>query len=206
MKIVIPARKDSKGIPFKNRKLFDYTANTIPKSEYKNTIVSTNDSQIISLAKEYGFIIHNRSESNASDNASTKDFMLEVIGDLCLTGDICMLYLTYPQRTWQEIKKAQVFYRKHGARSLLCREEVETHPYVCLYEDGDFKGKQVIDHDLCRRQDYPKCFKVCHKIAIFNQQEIHNLNSNIYNEDTIYFPIKKTLDIDTPFDLERIKK
>jgi len=53
MHYIIPARKDSKGIPFKNRKLFDYTAKTIPKSECKNTIVSSNDSQIISLAKEY---------------------------------------------------------------------------------------------------------------------------------------------------------
>ena len=205
MHYIIPARKDSKGIPFKNRKLFDYTAKTIPKSECKNTIVSSNDSQIISLAKEYGFIIHNRSESSSSDTASTKDFMLEVISDLCLTGDICMLYLTYPQRTWKEIEEAQEFYRKHNASSLLCREEVEVHPYLCLYEDG-LKGKQIVDHNLCRRQDYPKCFKICHKIAILNYKEIHNLNSNIYNEDTIYFPIKKTLDIDTPFDLERIKK
>jgi len=204
MKIIIPARKDSKGIPLKNRRLFGYTAKTIPKSEHQNTIVSTNDSHIIDLAKEHGFKVHVRSEFTSSDQASTKDFILEVISDLCLMGDICMLYLTYPQRTWQEVERAQVFYHKHRARSLLCKEEVEVHPYLCLYEDKNFRGKQIVKHNLCRRQDYPKCFKICHKIAIFNHEEIHNLNSNIYNEDTIYFPITKTLDIDTPSDLEKL--
>ena len=47
---VIPARKGSKGLPFKNRKLFDITAKTIPDDAKPHTIVSTDDEHISELA------------------------------------------------------------------------------------------------------------------------------------------------------------
>lgn len=202
---IIPARKNSKDIPLKNRILFKYTANIIPKNLCKKIIVSTNDNEIIKLASKYKFNTHKRSEINSSDIASTKDFLIEIIEDMNLSGQICMLYLTYPQRKWSDVVNAIKFFKDQKASSLLCREEIKTHPYVCLYEHEKFKGKQIVKHDLCRRQDYPKCFKICHNIAIFNCKEIHNLNSNIYNDDTIYFPIKTSLDIDTPLDLCKFK-
>jgi len=203
---VIPARKDSKGIPLKNRSLFHYTARTIPPEQKNNVIVSTNDEHIKHMVRSYGFSIHQRSEKNSKDTSSTKDFMLEVIEDMSLKGDICMLYLTYPERTWKNVTAAYDFFKENKAKSLLCREELATHPYVCLYDKEGFRGEQVINHNLCRRQDYPKCFKVCHKIAILRHSEIENLNSNIYNSDTIYFPVDKTLDIDTPSDLKKLKE
>ena len=206
MKIIIPARKESKGFPFKNRKLFSHTVDIIPNTESNNVIVSSDDEYIIGLAKDHNFNIHVRSEKNASDIAYTKDFMLEIIQDMSVTGNICMLYLTYPKRTWRHVQEAYRFFKTHNANSLLCREEVETHPYVCLYETGDFKGEQVVKHDLCRRQEYPRCFKVCHQIAILKHSEIYSLNNNLYNEDTIYFPIAKTLDIDIYKDLEELNR
>ena len=109
---VIPARKDSKGIPFKNRRLFEYTAKTIPKKEYNNVIVSSDDEHILLTAKEYGFKTHIRSQDSASDESSTKDFMSEIINDMSLVGDICMLYLTYPQRTWKDVCEAYVFFNQ----------------------------------------------------------------------------------------------
>tara|TARA_Y100001938_G_C8047192_1_gene409601 strand:- start:79 stop:702 length:624 start_codon:yes stop_codon:yes gene_type:complete len=203
---VIPARKDSKGIPFKNRRLFEYTAKTIPKKEYNNVIVSSDDEHILLTAKEYGFKTHIRSQDSASDESSTKDFMSEIINDMSLVGDICMLYLTYPQRTWKDVCEAYVFFNQLEAKSLLCKEPLQTHPYVCLYELDNSKGSQVISHDLCRRQDYPKCFKICHKIAILKHDEIKKLNSNLYNKDTVYFSIDKTLDVDEYSDLKGLTK
>ena len=44
---VIPARRDSKGFPFKNRKLLDLTISQIPNELHNKTIVSTNDEEII---------------------------------------------------------------------------------------------------------------------------------------------------------------
>jgi len=60
MKILIPARKNSKGIPFKNRKLFDHTAKIIPDNYKQYTYVFSDDSVVNSYAKEYGFNITQR--------------------------------------------------------------------------------------------------------------------------------------------------
>ena len=56
-----------------------------------------------------------------------------------------------------------------------------------IYENG----KQLVDHDLYRRQDYPKVFELSHLVTIFDVSELPNLNENIYNDKTIYFPLKK---------------
>ena len=40
---VIPARRNSKGFPFKNRKLLDYTINEIPIELHEKTIISTDE-------------------------------------------------------------------------------------------------------------------------------------------------------------------
>ena len=75
---VIPARRNSKGLPFKNRRLFSLTANTIPKEEIINTVVSTDDEKISDLALEKGISVHHRSAELSSDTASTTDLMEEI--------------------------------------------------------------------------------------------------------------------------------
>ena len=47
MKIVIPARKGSKGVPFKNRKLLNHTLKIIPEFLKKDIIITTDDEEII---------------------------------------------------------------------------------------------------------------------------------------------------------------
>ena len=44
---IIPARKGSKGLPFKNRKLLHHTLNTLPSDVLSQVIVSTDDEFII---------------------------------------------------------------------------------------------------------------------------------------------------------------
>ena len=46
MKIVIPARRNSKGLPFKNRQLFRHTVDKIPNKFLKDIIVTTDDEVI----------------------------------------------------------------------------------------------------------------------------------------------------------------
>jgi CMP-N-acetylneuraminic acid synthetase len=70
-----------------------------------------------------------------------------------------------------------------------------------MIKDG-IGGKQVIKHNLYRRQDYPECFEISHYISIFNKNIIHNLNNNLYNKDTVYFSIDETIDVDTEKDLK----
>ena len=197
--IVIPARRNSKGLKFKNRKLMPYTLNSIPE-EYKNKVsIATDDEYIKSNYTDYNFIY--RSESVSSDTASTKDLMREVVSHVS-TKNIIMLYLTYPERTWDDITQAVRFYEKHSADSLLCKKELFVSPYLMMFENG-VNGKQIIKHNLYRRQEYPKCFEISHFICIFSKKELYKLNNNMYNEGTVFFQIDKPIDVDTKKDLEK---
>ncbi len=50
---LIPARRNSKGFKFKNRKLIDFTLNSIPKEYLSMVYISTDDEyKILSKAKK----------------------------------------------------------------------------------------------------------------------------------------------------------
>jgi CMP-N-acetylneuraminic acid synthetase len=204
MKIVIPARAGSKGLPGKNRKLFRNTADIIPELFIENTYVYTDDPEIVKMATDYGFGIISRNEFDAHDHASTKFSMqtlLEVTG--WEDDDIILLYLTYPERTFDEVIEAYRYFDNMGAESLLCKKELETSPFLMLKEEPGNKASQLFYHNLYRRQDYPKCFEISHYVCIFKTYAINNLNENMYNVDTIFMPIKDIIDVDTQKDLDK---
>tara|TARA_R100000306_G_scaffold60048_1_gene59650 strand:- start:54 stop:557 length:504 start_codon:yes stop_codon:yes gene_type:complete len=150
MKIIIPARKGSKGLPFKNRKLFDITARTIPDNTKSSIIVSTDDEHISQMALDYGFKVHWRSHGVSVDTANTRDLLREVVTAFKIRSndDIVLMYLTYPQRTFEDVKKIYNFYKKNDGKSLLCKHETTNHPYMCYYAMPDNRGMRVVQHDL----------------------------------------------------------
>lgn len=207
MKIVIPARRNSKGLPFKNRKLLDFTLRTIPKKYLENTFISTDDEVIKQKCKNI-CNIHNRSEHNSRDETSTLSLVKEIKEELHFTSEenIIMLYLTYPERSFQEVEKAYNFFIEKDLQSLLCKKQLKISPFLCMYDLGEGKGEQIIKHNLYRRQDYRKCFEISHYICIFKAGEIEKLNNNMYNHDTFFYEIEDKIDVDEKQDLERFVK
>lgn len=200
---IIPARRNSKGLPRKNRILLEKTTNIIPKKLKSKIIISTDDEFIIEkYSNQYNII--KRSEKNSSDVASTQDVLEELIPHI-KTKNVIMLYLTYPERTYQDVIEAINFYESNKAKSMLCSKEIKTSPFLMMYKEG-YRGKQIVKHNLYRRQDYPECFEISHFICIFSLQELKKLNKNLYNENTLFFPIKEKIDVDTPIDLEKYEK
>jgi len=208
LKIIIPARRNSKGLPFKNRILFDNTINIIPKSVIQNNlIVTTDDEELIKKSLDYGvYSVVERNENLSLDTTSTKDVIVDLLNIKEINEDdtIIMLYLTYPERTWEDVLNAFNFFRSKSAKSLLCKKEINTtHPYLYMLENSDYMGEQLIKHDLYRRQDYPKVFEISHYISIFNVGELFNLNNNLYNQNTLFYPINNKIDVDTNIDLDK---
>jgi N-acylneuraminate cytidylyltransferase len=86
--LIIPARGGSKGIPKKNLQkvngisLIERALRTAIKSKVDKIIVSTDDLEISKISEKYKVIVHNRSNLNSSDKASTESVILEVIKDL----------------------------------------------------------------------------------------------------------------------------
>ena len=200
---VIPARSGSKGLPGKNRILFSHTANKIPKKVRDRVIVSTDDLEIIEKCKDYKFKVHKRSEQNSSDTASTRDVLLEVVNSFKIAPDdrIVLLYLTYPGRKWSDIIRAKKLFTSHEATSLLCKKEATQTPYLMFFDRPGLTGSKVIQHDLCRRQDYEKCFMVSHYIGIFKTKDLPTLDTNLWRHDTIFMKINDEVDVDYREDL-----
>ena len=205
---VIPARRDSKGLPFKNRKLLDYTINNIPTELHEKIIVTTNDEKIIEKLSATNINILRRDEQLCLDNISIKDVMLDVVKKFQMKSNdiIVMLYLTSPNRKFSDIKKILDYYFDKKIKTLTCCIEPKTHPYLVLYKKEDQKGEQVVKHDLYRRQDYPECFEVRHFVCIFQVEEIQKLNNNMYNESTIFYKIDSDIDVDYENDLKEFLK
>ena len=208
MRIIIPARAGSKGLPFKNRKLFKYTADTIPDIMKHKTYVVTDDEEIKLMAIEAGFKVLHRPDDLSQDETSTKAVMQHVVKQLDLKNEtVVMLYLTYPERTWQDINNAISTYKSNDLRSLLCKKSLVTSPFLMLKAELEGRGSQLFYHDLYRRQDYPECFEISHFISIFNSDELFKLNNNLYNSDTYFMEIsERTIDVDEKKDLDRFEE
>ena len=203
MKIIIPARKGSKGLPGKNAILINHTLSTIPNYVKDSVIITTNDGKVVDQSVGYQILLRNNELSG--DDVSTKDVLLNVIQQYNIPDEeiIMMLYLTYPERTWTDIEAALNFFLDNDAKSLLCRVDPKSHPYLCMFSEEDSKGRQIVEHNLYRRQDYPECFELSHFICIFRANELEKLNKNLYNKDTIFYKIKRPVDVDTKEDLQR---
>ena len=205
---IIPARRDSKGLPFKNRKLLDYTINNIPIELHEKTIVTTNDEKIIEKLSATNINVLRRDEQLCLDDISIKDVMLDVVKKFQMKSNdtIVMLYLTSPDRKFSDIKKILSYYYERKIKTLTCCVEPKTHPYLVLFKKENQKGEQVVKHDLYRRQDYPECFEIRHFVCIFQVDEIQKLNSNMYNESTIFYKIDSDIDVDHENDLKEFLK
>jgi CMP-N-acetylneuraminic acid synthetase len=202
---LIPARKNSKGLPGKNRKLFKSTASIIPKELSSLVYVSTDDELLLEEANKYGFNGFKRPNNICLDTSSLKECIEHFISEKNIKPEtrIIMLCLTYPNRSWEDVIRCVSFYERHKPPSMLCRQEIEISPYIMLFESDNFKGEQVIEHNLYRRQDYRKCFHLSHYVYICVAKETDNLNDNLYNKNTLYYPIREVLDIDTQEDFQK---
>ena len=132
--ILIPARRNSKGLPFKNRILFDNTINIIPAELLDKALISTDDEVLIEKTRSMGLNVSIRPDNLAKDETSTKDVVQYHIdsGDIDEKSVVIMLYLTYPERTWGDVERAYNSFVESSSNSLLCKKNPD-------YKSRDFK-------------------------------------------------------------------
>lgn len=115
---IIPARGGSKRIPRKNIKDFlgkpiiAYSIEAaIGSGLFDEVMVSSDDDEIIAVAKEYGANVpFRRSDKNSDDWATTADVIIEVLNNYMKKGNffdhVCCLYPTAPMVKIDKLKES----------------------------------------------------------------------------------------------------
>jgi N-acylneuraminate cytidylyltransferase len=121
MKIaIIPARKGSKRLINKNKKilngipLIEYTLKFAKENNFDKIIVSSDDNEILEMAKSYGYILHKRDFKLSGDESLIKDLLKNIIINFSIGKNdiICLLQPTNPIRENDLYKKAIDLYNK----------------------------------------------------------------------------------------------
>ena len=202
---IIPARRGSKGVPFKNRFLIQYVIDSIPDNLKEKIIVSTDDEYIVEQMLKRNIEVLERRSELATDESDVKCVVEDVITQYKIKDDdfIFMLYTVWPERTFEMIENIFDIFLRENIDSLLCSTEVKTHPYMTFYRKDENRGEAVIKHKFYRRQDYPDCFVINHLVTIFKSGTIGDLNTQFYNDKTYFHPVDELINIDSKVDLEK---
>jgi len=216
MVAIIPARGGSKGLPQKNirnflgQPLISYTINAAKKSRNINRIiVSTDDSKIASISKQYGAEVpFLRPKDLATDESKAIDTYLFTIEELNENlenkiNEFIVLLPTTPLRTTDDIDKAIKLFNEVKADTVISVYE-SNHPPAWFKKV--LKNGKMIDYysglDSCQnRQQYEKAYLPNGAIYIFNFQSLKK-NYSYFNNNTYPYIMDKdkSIDIDTLLD------
>jgi len=210
---VIPARGGSKRLPKKNildlagKPMIFWSIDAGIKSKYiDKIIVSSDDTEILKIAKQYGSETIVRPKELASDTASTFDTMKHVLDNVQAYDYVILLQPTSPLRTCNDIDKAI---------ELLCQKEADAVVSVCEMEHSplwsntlpddknmqNFLPKELINK---RGQDLETYYRLNGAIYICKIDEFIKQKSFFIKENIFAYEMtqKASIDVDTQLDFE----
>ena len=210
---VIPARGGSKRLPKKNildlagKPMIFWSIDAGIKSKYiDKIIVSSDDTEILKIAKQYGSETIVRPKELASDTASTFDTMKHVLDNVQAYDYVILLQPTSPLRTCNDIDKAI---------ELLCQKEADAVVSVCEMEHSplwsntlpddknmqNFLPKELINK---RGQDLETYYRLNGAIYICKIDEFIKQKSFFIKENIFAYEMtqKASVDVDTQLDFE----
>ncbi|MDC6367446.1 MULTISPECIES: acylneuraminate cytidylyltransferase [Flavobacteriaceae] len=157
----IPLRKNSKGIPSKNKKkllgrpLFTWVLTEAIFSKLDEIYIFTDDDEILDyVEKHFNWTARvsclKRSSENAEDTSSTEDAILEFCDKISYDFDVfCLLQATSPLTNRADIDKALTKLQEENLDAIL--SVVKTHRFIWSKEG---KSLNYDIHNRPRRQDF----------------------------------------------------
>ncbi|MBS7255486.1 acylneuraminate cytidylyltransferase family protein [Flavobacterium branchiicola] len=171
---IIPARGGSKGVPGKNIKILNgkpllaYTSEIALQSKYlTEVIVSTEDEQIIKIAKSLGILLpFVRPMELAQDNTPTIDVIIHALqwyeNQNVFFDAVCLLQVTCPFRTIEFLNEAIEKFIEKDTDSLVSVLKVphEYNPHWTFEEndEGNLKIATGEKQIISRRQELPTAY------------------------------------------------
>jgi len=214
---IIPARGGSKGIQHKNiqiiagKPLLAYTIEQAKQTPaIARVIVSTDDSKIASVAKEYGAEVIWRPAEISGDTASSESALIHVLDYLRDTEGyepdlVVFLQATSPLRKPDDIQNAIEKLQREGADSLFSACPLQG--FVWRKEGGRFISLNYDYRRRPRRQDAPEDLIENGSIYIFKPWVLRKFNNRLGGKITVYYmDVLDSFQIDEPADLELVEK
>ena len=212
---IITARGGSKRIPRKNIKSFcgkpiiAYSIEAALSSGVFDTVmVSTDDEEIASIAKEYGAEVpFMRSEKTSNDFATTTDVLMEVIDEYEKRGEhfdhACCIYPTAPFVTGKRLKEAYEKLLKSGGETLIPVVKFSYPPGRALIIEDEYLKFKYIENIVARSQDLQKEYHDAGQFYVFDT-EAFKKNGNLMLGKIVPMELSEleVQDIDTEIDWE----
>jgi len=213
LKVIIPARGGSKGVPGKNIKevngipLLAYPIIAAKDSKYISDIyVSTDSKEIKNVALKYGAKVIDRPAEFAEDHSLDIDVMKHAVEYLDSYGDIVHLRATTPMIEGRVLDDAIEFYNNTECTSLRSAHEASETAYKSFkqvdgYWSGLFNDEYEGEYYNLPRQQLPKTYQPNGYIDIIKPSQFMNSNS-LHGEKMLSFVTNHTYEVDTPTDFK----
>ncbi len=216
---IIPARRDSKGIPGKNWKLLNnkplisYSLEVALNCNKIDTIcVTTNSDDVIQIAEKMGIKIpFTRPESLSLDTTPSYDVLLHAIEyyeQQNLQFDaILLLQPTSPFREIHFLEEAIEIFKNSNCDMVVSVNETSFNPYYNLYNETNGYIHRSIKSDFTRRQDCPITYLVNGSIYVISvsslkKQQLHEMEKVV----KYVMPEAYSIDLDTLTDWRKAEE
>ena len=208
---IIPARGGSKRLPRKNlldlcgKPLIAWSIEAALKSKYiSKVIVSSDDEEILNIAKEYKADFIKRPDELASDTATTFDALKHTLENVEKYDYVVLLQPTSPLRTEKHIDEAIELLKEKNADAIISVCEVEHSPLWSNTLDENLDMSNFLRDEVLnkRSQDLPKYYRLNGAIYICKTDKLLE-NKGFFLKENIYaykMNKKHSVDIDEEID------
>ena len=217
---IIPARKNSKGLKFKNRKKINNLSlvnnalkSALKSEEIKNIILTTDDDYLIKNSiKSQKIIINKRPSRLASDTASALNVYFYCLKkyekNLNKKTSFCVFLPTSPFRNIKLIDKAIKLYKKKKLNFLISVERTRPIEFTFKKDKRNFMKKiKGINWSAKNRQKLQNCFQPNGNLYVLNYFKLKKLKTFMTEETYCYEMEKKySFDIDNKEDFDLARK
>lgn len=215
---IIPARGGSKRLPRKNimklngKELIVHSIDQANNSKFvTRTIVNSDDSLILNVAKKNKCETYVRPNSLATDEAGMPEMVLEMLESLKKDNYkpdyVVILQPTSPLRESSDIDSCLDILFKTGSKTANTFCEVQDHPCFAFKIDKDNTAVPIDKENFTKRkQDVPKYYVENGAVFVF-EYDFFIKNKSLYCDEhkAHIMDRKKSVDIDDEFDFKFVE-
>ena len=218
---LIPAREESKSIPFKNivdlndQPLISYSIlDSLRSKLIEETYVSTDSEKIAMIAEQYGAEVpFLRPKIYATDNSTDIEYIKHFLEWFKIyynyyPSTVVLLRPTTPLRKVEIIDKAIEYFLNNEADSLRSVHKLVESPFKYCFKEEKYL-KPIVNLPIKEFFNLPKqIFKEVYKpngyVDIIKPEVILNTNT-VYGEKILAFETEKVIEVDSKEELEYLR-